>query len=90
MNVYTTDKIRNVALLGHAGSGKTSLVEAITYLAGMTSRMGSVANGNTLSDYEKEEVKRGGIMLKKKFLQLIFLKMRTILIIQQMPMKSYL
>ena len=59
MNVYTTDKIRNVALLGHAGSGKTSLVEAITYLAGMTSRMGSVANGNTLSDYEKEEVKRG-------------------------------
>ena len=59
MNVYTTDKIRNVALLGHAGSGKTSLVEAIAYLAGMTSRMGSVANGNTLSDYEKEEVKRG-------------------------------
>ena len=59
MNVYTTDKIRNVALLGHAGSGKTSLVEAIAYLAGMTSRMGSVANGNTISDYEKEEVKRG-------------------------------
>ena len=59
MNVYTTDKIRNVALLGHAGSGKTSLVEAIAYLAGMTSRMGTVANGNTLSDYEKEEVKRG-------------------------------
>ncbi|MBR0145089.1 MAG: elongation factor G [Eubacterium sp.] len=59
MNVYTTDKIRNVALLGHAGCGKTSLVEAIAYLAGMTSRMGSVANGNTLSDFEKEEVKRG-------------------------------
>ena len=59
MNVYTTDKIRNVALLGHAGSGKTSLVEAIAYLSGMTTRMGSVANGNTLSDFEKEEVKRG-------------------------------
>ena len=40
MNVYTTDKIRNVVLLGHSGSGKTSLVEAMAYLAGITSRMG--------------------------------------------------
>ena len=59
MNVFTTDKIRNVVLLGHGGCGKTSLVEAIAYLAGMTNRMGSVANGNTISDYDKEEVKRG-------------------------------
>ena len=59
MNVYTTDKIRNVVLLGHGGCGKTSLVEAMAYLAGMTNRMGTVADGNTISDYDKEEVKRG-------------------------------
>ena len=58
MNVYTTDKIRNVVLLGHAGSGKTSLVEAMAYLAGMTNRMGTVTDGNTISDYDKEEIKR--------------------------------
>ena len=58
MNVYTTDKIRNVVLLGHAGSGKTSLVEAMAYLAGLTNRMGTVADGNTISDYDKEEIKR--------------------------------
>ena len=55
MNVYTTDKIRNVVLLGHSGAGKTSLVEAMAYLAGITSRMGKTDDGNTLSDYGKEE-----------------------------------
>ena len=59
MNVYTTDKIRNVVLLGHSGCGKTSLVEALAYLAGITNRMGTVADGNTISDYDKEEIKRG-------------------------------
>ena len=58
MNVYTTDKIRNVVLLGHGGCGKTSLVEAMAYLAGQTTRMGKVADGNTISDYDKEETKR--------------------------------
>ena len=58
MNVYTTDRIRNVVLLGHGGCGKTSLVEAMAYLAGMTSRMGKVEDGNTISDYDKEEMKR--------------------------------
>lgn len=58
MKVYTTDKIRNVVLLGHGGSGKTSLAEAMGYLSGITSRMGKVTDGNTLSDYSKEEQKR--------------------------------
>jgi len=58
MNVYTTDKIRNVVLLGHGGAGKTSLLEAMAYLSGITSRLGNVTDGTTLSDYDKEEQKR--------------------------------
>ena len=58
MNIYTTDKIRNVVLLGHGGAGKTSLVESMAYLAGLTSRMGKIADGNTISDFGKEEQKR--------------------------------
>ncbi|MCD8333600.1 MAG: GTP-binding protein, partial [Clostridiales bacterium] len=59
MKIYTTDKIRNVVVLGHGGAGKTTLVEAMAYLAGVTSRMGKVTDGNTISDYDKEEIKRG-------------------------------
>lgn len=58
MNVYTTDKIRNVVLLGHGGSGKTSLAEAMAYISGVTSRMGKITDGNTISDFSKEEQKR--------------------------------
>ena len=58
MNVYTTDKIRNIVLLGHGGCGKTSLVEAMAYLGGITSRMGKVSDKNTISDFGKEEQKR--------------------------------
>ena len=58
MNVYTTDKIRNVVLLGHGGAGKTSLVEAMAYLSGITNRIGKISDGNTISDYDKEETKR--------------------------------
>lgn len=58
MNVFTTDKIRNVVLLGHGGCGKTSLVEAMAYLTGLTTRMGKITDGNTISDYDKEEQKR--------------------------------
>ena len=52
--------LRNVALLGHSGAGKTSLSEAVLYATKATTRLGNVADGNTVSDYEPEEVKRGG------------------------------
>ncbi len=58
MKVYTTDRIRNVVILGHGGAGKTSLTEAMAYLSGITSRMGNVTEGNTVSDFDKEEIKR--------------------------------
>ena len=58
MKVYRTDEIRNVVLLGHGGSGKTSLVEAMAYVSGATNRMGKVADKNTISDFDKEEQKR--------------------------------
>lgn len=58
MKIYTTDKIRNVVLLGHGGAGKTSLVEAMAYLSGITSRLGNVTDGTTVSDFGKEEQKR--------------------------------
>ena len=58
MNTYTTDKIRNVVLLGHGGCGKTSLAEAMAFVSGYTTRLGKVTDGNTISDYDKEEIKR--------------------------------
>ena len=56
MKVYRTDEIRNVVLLGHGGSGKTSLVEAMLYVSGATNRMGKVTEANTVSDFDKEEI----------------------------------
>lgn len=58
MKVYRTDEIRNVVLLGHGGCGKTSLVEAMAYVSGATNRMGKITDGNTISDFDKEEQKR--------------------------------
>ena len=58
MDVYGTKQIRNVVLLGHGGAGKSTVAEALAYLTGVTKRMGKIADGNTISDYDKEEVKR--------------------------------
>ena len=59
MKYYDVNKIRNIALAGHNGSGKTSLAEAILYKAGASDRLGKTADGTTVCDYDPEEIKRG-------------------------------
>ncbi|HSH35933.1 elongation factor G [Schnuerera sp.] len=58
MKVYQTDEIRNLSLIGHSGSGKTTLTEAILFFTGVTKRQGKVEDGNTISDFDKEEISR--------------------------------
>ena len=55
---FDTNKIKNVCLLGHGGNGKTTLIESMLYLAGETDRIGKTADGNTVCDYDPEEIKR--------------------------------
>ena len=55
---FTTEQIRNIVLLGHSGSGKTSLADSMFHLAGETTRLGSVTGGTSGSDFEPEEQRR--------------------------------
>ena len=56
--MYTVNSIRNICLLGHSGSGKTALAESLLYMTGAIDRIGKNADGNTVCDYDPEEIKR--------------------------------
>lgn len=58
MKQYSSEKIKNIAIAGHAGSGKTSLAEALLFKAKATDRLGKIADGNTVCDFDTEEIKR--------------------------------
>ena len=58
MKQYPAKNIINIALAGHSGSGKTSIAEAMLYLSGATDRRGKVSDGNTVCDYDPEEIRR--------------------------------
>ncbi len=58
MKHYGAETIKNIAITGHSGSGKTSLAEALLFRAGVTDRLGKTADGNTICDYDPEEIKR--------------------------------
>ena len=59
MKSYSTEKIRNLALVGHSASGKTSVCEALLYKTGNLKRLGKIEDGNTVTDFDKEEISRG-------------------------------
>src|SRR5574338_779272 len=58
MKEYTTEFLRNVALVSHGGAGKTMLAEALLHFSGATTRLGKVEDGTTVSDYDEDEIRR--------------------------------
>ena len=58
MKEYQTEQIRNIGIVGHSSTGKTSLIEAILYNGGAIERMGQVDNGSSVSDYAPDEIER--------------------------------
>ena len=63
---YLTTNIRNIALMGHGGEGKTTLTEAMLFAAGMIDRQGKVEAGTTVTDFDAEENKRGNFHQRRR------------------------
>ena len=81
---YASNNIRNILIAGHAGSGKTTLTEALVYFSGAAERMGRVEDGTTISDFDPEEAKR-----KASLSASIIKGFTAILSPFSMPWKSY-
>ena len=58
MKKYSTEKLRNVCLMGHGGVGKTSFAEAMIFDSKASDRLGKISDGTTVTDYDPEEIKR--------------------------------
>ncbi len=58
MKAYATQSIRNIGIAGHGDTGKTQLVSSLLFTAGMTTRLGKVAEGSTVTDWDEEEIAR--------------------------------
>ena len=71
MREYRGSAIRNIAVVGHGASGKTTLVDALAFVSGSSKRHGSIGDGTTLTDTAPEEIERGYSITKRMFGRLI-------------------